>query len=239
MSSVSTIKNNNKNDEDIFKGSNVQFPVFKECVNYTTDEFWKNIFEDLSVGKCPKSMYISNGTIYLSNKKKNFSYTIHNHKDPKEVAQEIRELLVNNTTILSLTDIKNKKETIKNNKIDDDITDETQWSDIRKKNLREIFIVKFVSRMSKKYKLTPESTRHLYSLIQLAFLYKTQTSKDIKFFNKRIEKIEGIVYDPKKGHFVNNHYHNSTDDQDEDTNDNENYLYYYWDRYVSSKCKFV
>ena len=243
----SDIKKNKKDKKSIqiFKnGKNtILYPIFSECKRYTTDDFWKNLFDDLSIGKCPKSIYISNDIIYSSNKKKGFSYIIptDNTKTPKEVFTELRELLINNTSICSSLDVSKKKEEIRKKQeeeILDDISDETTWSEIRKKNTREIFIIKFVIRMKKKYKLDWCSARHLYSLIQLGFIYKTQTSKDVNFENKRIENIDGIVYDEEQKIFVNEFEKEEllVDDEKEDT---DKYLYYYWDRYVSSVSRHV
>lgn len=223
--------------ESMFKNgkNNVLYPILLECIQYTTDEFWKNLFEDLSYGKCPKSIYISNNTIYSSNKRKVFSYIIpmDGTKHAKDVFTEIRELFINNTSICSHIDITKRKEKLKQ-KTEDEITDKTSWSDVRKKNLREIFIVKYVSRMQKKYKLTWTSARHLYSLIQLGFINKTQTSKDVNFSNKRIESIDGIEYDSIKKHFINKNLETEYSKEKEEEEDSGNYLYYYWDRYVTS-----
>ena len=36
------------------------YPIFIDCMRYTDDIFWKNTFEELSYGKCPYGIYISN-----------------------------------------------------------------------------------------------------------------------------------------------------------------------------------
>lgn len=236
------IKKTAKKDVQIFKNgkNNILYPIFADCIRFTTDEFWKNLFEELSYGKCPKSIYISNSTIYSSNKRKGFSYIIpmDGIKTPKEVFVEIRELLMNNTAICSSIDVSIKKEELRE-KQDDEITNETTWSEIRKKNLREIFIVKYAVRMKKKHKLSWIAARHLYSLIQIGFIYKHQTSKDVNFRNRRIENIDGIEYDSELERFVNNFSENEPPKEKEEFEDNENYLYYYWDRFVSSMSKII
>ena len=229
-----------KKAQNFKNGKNtIVYPIFSECTRYTSDDFWKNVFENLSMGKCPKSIYISNNTIYSSNKRKGFSFLIpnDNSKTPKEVFNELRDLLIENTSICSVTDVSMKREEIRK-KQDDEITDKTTWSDIKRKNTREIFLVKFVVRMKKKYKLDWYATRHLYSMIQVAFICKTQTSKDVNFKNKRIESIDGIVYDEDKHVFINKFADNDIPQEKEDI-DTDNYLYYYWDRYVSSTSKRV
>lgn len=231
-----------KKEVHVFKnGKNtVIYPIFAECTKYTSDDFWKNLFDELSIGKCPKSIYISNGTIYSSNKRRGFSYIIpvHNSKGSNEVFTEIRELLINNTSICSAVDVMAKKEEIRE-KHDDEINNKTTWSEIRKKNLREILIIKFVVRMKNKYKLSWHVSRHLYSLIQIGFIYKTQSSKDVNFKNRRIESIDGIVFDEDQKLFVNEFLDNEVPKEKEEIEDTNNYLYYYWDRYVSAMSKHI
>ena len=118
----------------------------------------------------------------------------------------------------------------------DKITSSTTWTEIRRKNTKEIIIIRFVLRMKSKYKLTWDATKDLYSLINIGLLSKTQTSKDIIFKDKRIQTIEGIEYNGN-GNFINKFSTNIIDDEKEDKEENDKYLYYYWYKYVSSVSK--
>lgn len=231
-----------KQDVQIFKnGKNfVLYPIFLDCCKYTTDEFWKNMFEHMSYGKCPSCVYISNNTIYSSNRKKAFSFMIplDNSKPAKEVFSELKDLLMKNTSLCSVADTKAKREKIKEKVDKDEVTDETSWTEIRKKNLKEIYIIKFVIRMRSKYRLEWDKTRELYSLIQIGLLTKTQTSKDVHFSMKRIQSIDGIEYD-NKGGFINEYADNDPPKEKEENEDPNNYLYYYWDKYVSQVSKMI
>ncbi len=235
------LKDSNKKEDinPLFKTNKnvVAYPILLECSKYFTDEFWKNLFEEMSYGKCPKAFYISNNTIYSSNKRKYFSYIIPKDKHASIIALEIKDLLVANTSICSVQDTNEKQRNLLE-KSENSITDETTWSSIRKKNIRELFIIKFVIRMKEQYKLDWSMTRHLYSLIQLSFMFKTQSSKDVVFKNCRIESINGIVYNEKKGHFTNKFARNEvTKDKDDSDIQEDTYLYYYWDKYVITMSK--
>ncbi len=223
----------------------VLYPIFIECQQHTDDEFWKNIFDEMSTGKCPKCIYISNNTIYSTNKRKNFSYIIPSDLTlAKTVTSELKTLLMNNTSLCSALDIKKKKEKIllktKNN-----ITNTTTWAEIRKKNVKEIFIINFVIKMKEKYKMDWNKSRHLLSLIQLGFLYKYQSSKDVIFKNKQIQEIYGIEYDTKKKLFYNDYiehdiYNDENDNHIKDeVENNDNYLFHYWNKYVINMSKIV
>jgi len=229
----------NSADTQVFKnGKNlVLYSVFLECCSYTNDEFWKDIFEQLSYGKCPSCIYISGNTIYASNKKKPFSYVIPIKGDSQDVFIELKELLMTHTALCSIADNKAKQKTV-NPKDKDDITNKTSWTEIRKKNIREIFLIKFVLRMRSKHQLSWDAARELYSLIQIGLLTKIQISKDVHFSMKRIQSIDGIEYDGN-GRFVNRYSNNEIPKEIDEIEDYDNYLYYYWDKYVSSISKTV
>lgn len=169
------------------------YPLFLSCVAYATDTFWKNIFEDLSIGRCPYGTYISKSFLCCSYKNKDFSYKIED-KDPKVLYDEVTNLLLNRAGILSSTDKTKKKldflkaETvIKENR--------TCWADIKKKSVKDFLIELFVIDMKKEYNLTILQARKLLSLIMISFVFKTIVNKDILFENNRIKQIDGIEFE--------------------------------------------
>lgn len=184
--------------------STIMYPVFLECSNIGDDIYWKKFFNDLSIGRCPKSIYINNDFILSSNRKYPFSFNIpttYTKEDVINIYNNLKRLLLENTDICSDNDIKLKnEEMIKTHK---EITNDTQWSDIKKKHTKEILILNFVVDMKNVYDLNNCAMRHLFSLITLSFLYKTHTSKDIIFENKKILQIKDIIYDNKVGYFIN------------------------------------
>jgi hypothetical protein len=236
-----SLKSNNHSESGTFKtGKNVVcYPIFLQCCEHTKDEFWKNIFESMSYGNCPSCIYISKDTIYSSNKKKPFSFIIPKDKQSIEVFKEVKELLMKNTSLCSVADTREKREKLMKKVNKDDITDTTSWTEIRKKNTKEILIIKFVIRMKSKYGLTWDTTRHLYRLIQVGFLCKTQTSRDVHLEKKRIESIDGIKYDSNKKRFYNEYINNEIQPEKEDDDSDTKYLYYYWNKYVIQVSKMT
>lgn len=217
-------------DRKIVNKNQIVYPLFYKCLQYIQDPFWYDVFENLSIGKCPSCIYISKNAIFLSNKKKNFLYSIPgDSEDPKAVFNEIKELLINNTPLCSNIDTQNqKKERVK------EAVEEDSWFKIRKKNEKELHIIKYVLREKTKYNLDWNKARSLYSLIKLAFIYKTQTSKDIVFEKNKIKSIRGIEYDEQTGMFVNKFIHKTSQTEEETT---KNYLFFYWDKFLLSTVK--
>ena len=72
----------------------IVYPIFIECLQFTEDIFWENIFEDLAYGKTPYGTYISKDFLCCKYKKKDFSYKIE-RKDPKILYEEVYNLLAN------------------------------------------------------------------------------------------------------------------------------------------------
>lgn len=168
------------------------YPIFLECCQFTDDLFWENIFEELAYGKGPYGTYISKGFLCCSYKNKEFSYKI-TRKDPKIIFDEIYGLLTEKLGILSYKEKAQKKlvfhevgKNIKNSR--------QEWSNIRKKNIKDAMYEKYVIDMKKEYKLTIKQCKFLLSMIMLSIIFKSISSKDITFKYDKIEHIEGIEF---------------------------------------------
>ena len=164
------------------------YPWILNCCNFCSDPYWENIFEDLAYGRPPYGTYISRDFLCCNYKKRDFSYKIEN-KDPSKLHKDIYNLLKNRLGLLSREDkaqnqidFKSTEETLKNAR--------KNWSDIRKKNTKDLLIEQYVVRMKHKHKLTIKQTRFLYSIISIAIVFKVITSSDIEYDN-------GVIYNIK------------------------------------------
>ena len=70
----------------------ILYPVFLECLQFTNDFFWENIFEDLAYGKTPYGTYINKDFLCCNYKDKEFSYKIEK-KEPELLYNDILFLL--------------------------------------------------------------------------------------------------------------------------------------------------
>ena len=64
------------------------YSIFLECSDFCTDNYWKNIFEDLAYGQAPYGTYISKGFFCCNYKNKEFSYKIEK-KDARKLFDDI------------------------------------------------------------------------------------------------------------------------------------------------------
>ena len=174
----------------------ILFPVFLECCQYADDTFWENIFEDLAYGKAPYGTYISKEFLCCGYKKKEFSYKI--EKKPAEmIYQEVYSLLTKRLGLLSY------REKVKKKKIFTDLEDSIKdtrkkWVDIKKKNMKELLIELYVTRMKNKHQLSIKQAKYLISIILLAMVFKVITSANINYSDGRIVSIDGIDFSKKQ-----------------------------------------
>ena len=166
------------------------YPFILDCIKYCENEYWKNIFENLSYGKISSPFFINKDLIYYKckNKNKEFSYKIEN-KESDILYKEIYTLLsvvindnINNNKIL---DIKNYEE---------NLSSISNFNDIKKKSIKDLLIELFVVEMKNKYNLSLKKSRYLLSLIMISIILKTITHKDIVFIDGKIKEIDGIIF---------------------------------------------
>ena len=159
----------------------IVYPIFLECCQYTNDIFWENIFENLAYGKAPYGSHIS----------ENFLCRSYKQKDSKTVYEEVFSLLSNRlgTFAQQVKDFTKIENDIKNSR--------KNWHGI-KKNVKELLIELYVSRMMNKYSLSMKQARYLLSTILIAIIFKAITVNDIDYSNGRINKIDGINFAKKQ-----------------------------------------
>ena len=172
------------------------YPIFLECCEFSEDTFWKNVFEDLSYGKCPYGTYITKDFFCCNYKNKEFSYKIEK-KEPEILYNDIYELLSKKLGLLSHKDKIKKK--IDFSILEDEIKENRKnWSNIRKKNIKDLLIENYVIEMKKKYSLSIKQSRELLSSIFIGMVFKVITVKDIDYSDGIIKNIDGISFKKKQ-----------------------------------------
>lgn len=172
------------------------YPIFLECFQYTTDSFWENIFEDLSYGKCPYGTYINKNFLCCNYKDKEFSYKIEK-KNPQQLYNDIYNLLAVKLGLLSSRDKLKKKMDFNN--IEEELKfNKNKWTDIRKKNIKDLLIENYVIDMKNKYLLSNKQSKNLLSSIFIGMIFKVINIKDICYSEGKINSINGIRFEKNK-----------------------------------------
>ena len=174
----------------------ILYPLFLECLQFTNDFFWENIFEDLAYGKSPYGTYITKGSLTCKYKDKEFIYKIEK-KDVKTLYTEVYVLLSKKLGLLSHQDKLNKKIDFEN--IENEIKEgRKNWNSIRKKNIKDLLIENYVISMKNKYSLSIKQAKYLLSVIFIGMVFKIITVKDIEYKDGIINCINGIEFKKKE-----------------------------------------
>ena len=107
------------------------YPCFLSCTEYTEDEYWKNIFEDLAFAITPQGAYISKHYIISNTKNKEFVYKINIDLDPETIFIDIYNLFSEKLGIKSVQEIEDYK-----NSIDSSELVFNSWNSIKKKSIQ-------------------------------------------------------------------------------------------------------
>lgn len=181
------------------------YPFLLECKNFTPDLYWKNVFEDLAYGVTPYGTFISKDHLSCKYKDKEFSFKLQ-EKNAEDNFKEIFHILKFKLGLLSREDILQKK--LDSNKLAEERADilKTDWSLIKRKNIKDVLIEHFVLSMKKKYKLTLNQARYLMSIIFIGMTFKVITNTDIHFEQGQIQSINGISFSTGKLFFEKDMY---------------------------------
>jgi len=169
------------------------FPFILKCCSATTDIFWKSIFEDLAYGVCPMGTYISKDLLISCIKGKEFTFVL---SDSEGLYNDLYSLLNVKLGIFSNKEYKEKLAIFQS--FQDKIKNDNEcWAKIRKKNIKDLILDKYIIENMKKYSLGYSLIKKTLALIYLSLQFKLIGNKDIEFIQGKIVRINGIDF--KKG----------------------------------------
>jgi hypothetical protein len=172
------------------------YPIFIQCIKYTDDLFWKEIFEEMSYNNCYTGTFINKGTYCSVIKNKEFTYKF-SDKDPETICKDIIKHL-KTINIMSKNDKKNLLDEFANLKKNIEETIYKSWEDIKKKNIKDMLFQNFLIEMKHKWGLKNIQIKKLYSFINLGIILKSIKGDTINYKNGKIESINGIVFNEGK-----------------------------------------
>jgi len=181
-----------------------------ECAQFTTDNYWKEIFLSCACNKFPKGMKYDNikNTLHINAKLDN-SAVARSQNDifnlPENIQERYEMLMYIFKDILKLksqsdTDESKFKleEVRKNNEIDLDCT----WKKLKPRSLKNHILINFTIEQTKKYNIDMKSAIILYRLIQLGIQFRKISPNDIEYSKGVILSISGLKYNEKSGEFT-------------------------------------
>lgn len=178
--------------------SDIVYPFFLECCEYTDDSFWKFVFEDLAYERPPIGTYINKHFLCCNYRGKEFSYKIDKTKHPEVLYNDIHSLLFEKFGLLSDKDKANRRRLFDNKQDELKKINASCWKSIKKKSIRQKIIENFVIDMKKQHNLSIPQSKRLLSIIIIGLIFKTITSDDIEYTSGKIMSISGISFQQKR-----------------------------------------
>lgn len=166
----------------------ITYPIFLRCCKYVSSLYWRNILEELAYGRCPIGVHFVGGFLKCSLKKKSFAYRVENTNDEekiKKISQDIVEIF---SLRLGLEE--------KTNSNDSEVCE--NWTGVKKNNIKNMLVEKFVIESGKKWNLPVSQQKSLLSLINTNIILRNITSKDVIFEDNKITNIRGIKLEQGK-----------------------------------------
>lgn len=193
------------------------YPLFFEVSEKCEDEYWKQFFMDLSIGKNSKGLIVNNGMIYSNNKKNGFCYHFSN-KNSDEIISELLPILSNSYITCSDKNIKNKN-IIEQVKKDLQEIKTLKWTKIRRKNVKINMIMSYIIELKNTHKLTQLSCNNVYRILYNN-VSSQKLSKLITTENGKIKNIDGIKIENNNIEF-NLDYEEDKEDKDYDRDEKD------------------
>lgn len=179
------------------------------CAQFTTDNYWKEIFYSCACNKFPKGMkydHVKN-TLHISAKLDSSAITRSQNdvfKLPENIQERYDMLMYIFKDILKLkseSDVNESRfkleEVRKNNEIDLDCT----WKKLKPRSLKNHILINFTIEQIKKYDIDMKSAIILYRLIQLGIQFRKISPNDIEYSKGVILSISGLKFNEKTKEF--------------------------------------
>jgi hypothetical protein len=167
------------------------YPLFFEVSERCEDEYWKQFFMDISIGKPVKGIIVNNGQICSQNKKKGFDYMFV-YKNAEDILNELLPILEKNYNTCSEKNIKSRN-------VIDQVKQElkeiknSKWSKIRRKNIKKSLLLDYITDVQKKYNIPLNKCIFIYDT--LSFHANSQLMSKIVIMNEgKIESINGLTF---------------------------------------------
>lgn len=185
--------------------SSVIYPIFEECVKFTLDSYWKDIFHKCACNKFPRGATYNDSlsTLYIrSTRGKAKRERINIDKtNPPRVFNTLMTAFKENLNLYSKNDLRIKKTSFAKGECMDKVLD-CEWKKIKPSSLKDHILMKFVLKKKKEHDLSDDEAREFYRKLQRSIKLTKISSKDIEYEKGEILSISGLKYDEKTRTFI-------------------------------------
>lgn len=180
------------------------FPIFEECKTYTLDPFWRDKFSEFASNRFPPGMRYDaihhNLVLKIDGKKSEVAAL--SEDEPSETFQTMMKILKEKYDMKSSRDLKVQKkaieEAIKKREVDLDC----EFKNIKPRHLKDQLIMDYLAGLKQHHELTNIEFKHLISVVQLGFQFRSLSPSNVDYSNGVVSKITGLTFDEKKRIFT-------------------------------------
>lgn len=190
----------NKNRASAKSQPPVIYPIFNDCVNLTTDPYWKSMMQEAAIGVFPRSFRYQNGALTYRMKSKIRECQIPT-EDPVQTLGIVRQFMMDAAGISSPMDIEMHKTEIEKRLADYMAQELKSWSEIRTTQHRTILIGLFVEKIGNEWGLDLPQREALDNSIKLGILAGHLNADNIHVRGNTIVSIDGLIRDEETGQF--------------------------------------
>lgn len=175
--------------------SQKKFPIFMECVDYTVDPYWIQVFEDCAKGKFPRGSGIDKTGKTVHFKIKNEIIWFSLPEEPSEIFIKLKEKFQDILRLKSNIDRDKTRDEMNLLKKNIEENYSKTWKNIKKKSIKCSLIREYTLSLKEKYELSEEQTIKLYNLINLGFIFNCITLDHVIYEDKKITDITSLIYE--------------------------------------------
>lgn len=174
-------------------------PCFRECQDFTLDQYWKDILFACACNKFPRGVRYdsSTGTLYVrtpSTGGKTKVEAIDLPEKPEEAYKVLVGVFRDKLGMYSSRDLQIKKKELDEIQNQRRVNMDCEWKKLKPRSIKDLMIMNYVSRMKEEHNLTPKEAKQLLSTIQLGFQFKELNSEDVEYADREIKSINGLEY---------------------------------------------
>jgi hypothetical protein len=176
------------------KTAKIVNPNFVEYIDYVSDPFWKEIFENASKGKFPKGFFYKDGV--LSYRKKN-TPVLQIPADKYNATLLCLDYFRNIGDMKSAIDLEAELETrssLENVSV--------IWMDAKHKTINPSLIRQYVTMKHEELGLNSKTATQFRTVINMGFFLGCLDSSSVVFKDSKIDDIKGVIYDKENNKFI-------------------------------------
>lgn len=166
----------------------LRYPIFIESSQYTDDEYWRTIIQELAYGNAPHGFYIDREQESICSSKS---------KDKLFFGEETNAQTLFNNTVAFMKELGlcSHLEYIQRHKnLQEAYSPSLNWMDIKKKHIRDALLCNYVIEIKHRLDLTTQQMKIFMSNLALWFQFKLLNKEDVEYdyHKQRIVKIRDV-----------------------------------------------